>query len=49
MIHSKTTILAAVLGTVLSGAVFAQDPAFRLFWRGTMPLLLNALMYGPSL
>ena len=28
---------------------FAQDPAFRLFWRGTMPLLLNALMYGPSL
>ena len=29
--------------------VFAQDPAFRLFWRGTMPLLLNALIYGPSL
>ena len=27
MIHGKTTILAAVLGTVLSGAVFAQDPA----------------------
>jgi hypothetical protein len=27
MMDSKTTILAAVLGTVLSGAVFAQDPA----------------------
>jgi hypothetical protein len=28
---------------------FTQDPAFRLFWRGTMPLLLNAVLYGPSL
>jgi hypothetical protein len=28
--------------------VFTQDPAFRLFWRGTMPLLLNALLLGPS-
>jgi hypothetical protein len=28
---------------------FGQDPAFRLFWRGTMPLLLNAVMFGPSL
>jgi hypothetical protein len=28
---------------------FTQDPVFRLFWRGTMPLLLNAVMYGPSL
>lgn len=28
--------------------LFAQDPAFRLFWRGTMPLLLNALLYEPS-
>ncbi|MEM1202447.1 MAG: M14 family zinc carboxypeptidase [Acidobacteriota bacterium] len=28
---------------------FAQDPAFRLFWRGTMPLFLNAVMFGPSL
>ncbi len=28
--------------------VFAQDPAFRLFWRATTPLLLNALLYGPS-
>lgn len=33
------------------GAVilFAQEPAYRLFWRGTMPLLLNAALYGPSL
>jgi Zinc carboxypeptidase len=32
------------------GAVvlFAQDPAFRLFWRATTPVLLNALLYGPS-
>jgi hypothetical protein len=29
--------------------LFTQDPAFRLFWRGTMPLLLNALLYAPSL
>jgi hypothetical protein len=28
--------------------VFTQDPAFRLFWRGTMPLLLNALLLAPS-
>ena len=28
--------------------VFTQDPAFRLFWRGTMPLLLDAVLYGPS-
>ena len=28
--------------------LFAQDPAFRGFWRGTMPLLLNALLYAPS-
>lgn len=28
--------------------VFAQDPAFRLFWRSTMPLFLNAVMYSPS-
>lgn len=27
---------------------FAQEPAFRCFWRGTMPLLLNAALYGPS-
>ncbi|HLE85863.1 MAG TPA: M14 family zinc carboxypeptidase [Thermoanaerobaculia bacterium] len=32
------------------GAVvlFAQDPDFRLFWRGTAPLFLNAVVYGPS-
>ncbi len=27
---------------------FSQDPAFRLLFRGTMPLFLNAVMYGPS-
>ena len=36
--------------TVGEGAIlsFAHDPAFRLFWRATMPLLLNAVLYGPS-
>lgn len=28
--------------------LFAQDPAFRGFWRGSMPLLLNALLYEPN-
>jgi hypothetical protein len=28
--------------------LFAQDPAFRLFWRGTVPLLVNAVLYAPS-
>jgi len=28
--------------------LFAQEPGFRLFWRGTMPLLLNAVMFAPS-
>ena len=28
--------------------VFTQDPAFRLFWRGTMPLVLDAVFYGAS-
>ena len=28
--------------------VFAQEPAFRGFWRSTMPLFLNAVMYAPS-
>ncbi|MCH9649245.1 MAG: hypothetical protein K0U98_13475 [Deltaproteobacteria bacterium] len=28
---------------------FTYDPTFRLFWRGTMPLLLNGLLHGPSL
>jgi hypothetical protein len=33
------------------GAVilFAQDPDFRLFWRGTAPMFLNAILYGPTL
>lgn len=31
-----------------SVVLFAQDPAYRLFWRGTTPILLNALIYGPS-
>jgi hypothetical protein len=33
-----------------SGALvlFAQDPAYRLFWRATAPIFLNALLYGPS-
>ncbi len=31
-----------------SVVLFAQDPAYRLFWRGTTPILLNALLYGPS-
>jgi hypothetical protein len=29
--------------------VFSQDPDFRLFWRGTAPVFLNAVLYGPSL
>jgi hypothetical protein len=28
--------------------VFSHDPAYRLFWRGTAPLFLNAVMYAPS-
>jgi len=32
-----------------SVVIFVQEPDFRLFWRGTMPLLLNAIMYGPEL
>jgi hypothetical protein len=31
-----------------SVVLFAEDPAYRLFWRGTTPILLNALLYGPS-
>ncbi len=33
------------------GAVvlFAQEPDFRLFWRGTAPLFLNSVLYLPSL
>ncbi len=29
--------------------LFSQDPAFRGFWRGTFPLLLNAVLFGPAL
>ena len=45
-------------GSVLAGLepqekgrvmVFAHNPAFRLFWRATMPTLLHALLHGPSL
>jgi hypothetical protein len=34
-----------------SGSIvlFLQEPDFRLFWRGTEPLLLNAVLWGPSL
>ncbi|MFQ5525523.1 MAG: M14 family zinc carboxypeptidase [Thermoanaerobaculia bacterium] len=28
--------------------VFSQDPSFRLFWRGTAPVFLNSVLYGPS-
>lgn len=33
-----------------SGALvlFAQDPAYRLFWRATAPIFLNAILFGPS-
>jgi hypothetical protein len=27
---------------------FTDDPNFRLFWRGTYPMLMNAILYGPS-
>ena len=27
---------------------FADEPHYRLFWRGTLPLLLNAILYSPS-
>jgi len=27
---------------------FADDPIFRLFWRGTLPLFMNAVLYSPS-
>jgi hypothetical protein len=27
---------------------FADDPHFRLFWRGTLPMFLNAVLYGPT-
>jgi hypothetical protein len=27
---------------------FADEPHFRLFWRGTLPFFLNAVLYSPS-
>lgn len=27
---------------------FADEPNFRLFWRGTLPIFLNAVLYSPS-
>jgi zinc carboxypeptidase len=43
---------ALLVGTELRGrgsvVLFAQDPAYRLFWRATTPIFLNALLYGPS-
>ena len=27
---------------------FADDPNYRLFWRGTLPLFMNAVLYSPS-
>jgi hypothetical protein len=27
---------------------FAGEPYYRLFWRGTLPLFLNAVLYAPS-
>jgi hypothetical protein len=27
---------------------FADEPNFRLFWRGTLPLFMNAVLYSPS-
>jgi hypothetical protein len=32
-----------------SVVLFAQDPAYRLFWRATTPIFLNAVLFGPSL
>jgi hypothetical protein len=31
-----------------SVVLFAQDPAYRLFWRATAPLFLNAVLHAPS-
>ncbi|HTG32681.1 MAG TPA: M14 metallopeptidase family protein [Thermoanaerobaculia bacterium] len=31
-----------------SVVVFVQDPDYRLFWRATMPIFLNAVLFGPS-
>jgi zinc carboxypeptidase len=43
---------ALLVGTESRGrgsvVLFAEDPAYRLFWRATTPIFLNALLYGPS-
>ena len=33
-----------------SGSIitFADEPYYRLFWRGTLPLFMNAILYTPS-
>ncbi|HUP45292.1 MAG TPA: M14 family zinc carboxypeptidase [Thermoanaerobaculia bacterium] len=31
-----------------SVVTFADEPHYRLFWRGTLPLFLNAVIYSPS-
>lgn len=28
---------------------FAGEPHYRLYWKGTLPIFLNAVLYGPSL
>jgi hypothetical protein len=44
------SLLVGVRSRGQGGVVlFAQEPAYRLFWRSTAPLFLNAVMYGPSL
>ena len=52
--EAEQRLAGSLLASVESrgqGAVvlFAQEPAYRLFWRGTMPLFLNAVLFGPSL
>ncbi|MBK5259665.1 MAG: hypothetical protein JJE51_08725 [Thermoanaerobaculia bacterium] len=32
-------------GTIVT---FADEPHFRLFWRGTLPVFMNAVIYSPS-
>jgi len=27
---------------------FADEPHFRMFWRATLPIFLNAVIYSPS-
>jgi hypothetical protein len=29
--------------------LFAGDPLFRMFWRATHPLYVNALLLGPGM